>query len=319
MFRLRPALLLLTAPLAWGEPIKVQSVRVGLSPKAPAVERVGALVFRGGLMWSSADKRFGGLSGLLVSQDGSTLRAVSDEGSWFRAQLSYDARGFLVGLADAELGPLRWPSGAPLRDKEWGDAESLTALPDGSLVVGFERHHRLWRYRSERRSLEASAEVFTEPPLLARLPPNGGLEAIAGLPDGRFLALTEESFDEQGNLRGFLLQAGRWSPLSYRALDTPRPSDAAALPSGDVLVLERSYSPVSGVWIRLRRIALATLQPGALLDPPVLAELKPPLAIDNFEGIAVREKDGETLVYLVSDDNFSAVQRTLLLMFALEP
>ena len=320
MFRPRPAwFLALLAPVLWADPVRGQAVRVGLSPKRPAVERVGALVFKGGLMLNSPDKRFGGYSGLLVSPDGSRLRAVSDEGGWLEARLVYDARGFLTGLADAQLGALLDPQGRPLQDKAWQDAESLTALPDGSLVVGFERQHRLWLFRGAQ-PFAAPAEEFTAPPLATlRVPANGGLEALAAFKDGRLLALTEEAKDEHGNLRGFLLQAGRWWPLSYRPHDTPAPSDAAALPNGDVLVLERSYSPVSGVWVRLRRVAGDALQPGALLDPPVLAEFKPPLAIDNFEGLATSERGGETLVYIVSDDNFSAVQRTLLLMFALQP
>src|SRR6185503_8236776 len=120
-------LMLLFAPLARPEPIRVQAVRVGLSPQRPAVERVGALVYRGGLMLSSPDRRFGGFSGLLVSKDGGRLRAVSDEGSWLEARLVYDSRGFLAGLTDAQLGPLRDPEGQPLKEKLWQDAESLTA------------------------------------------------------------------------------------------------------------------------------------------------------------------------------------------------
>jgi len=51
----------------------------------------------------------------------------------------------------------------------------------------------------------------------------------------------------------------------------------------------------------------------------IIAELKPPLNIDNMEGIAARSGDnGETIIYLKSDDNFDHDdQRTLLLMFAL--
>jgi hypothetical protein len=50
----------------------------------------------------------------------------------------------------------------------------------------------------------------------------------------------------------------------------------------------------------------------------VLAELRPPLVGENFEGIAVRRgARGRVLIYLVSDDNFNALQRTLLLQFSL--
>jgi hypothetical protein len=39
--------------------------------------------------------------------------------------------------------------------------------------------------------------------------------------------------------------------------------------------------------------------------------------IDNMEGMAVhRTTNGETIVTLISDDNFSFIQRNLLLQFA---
>ena len=41
--------------------------------------------------------------------------------------------------------------------------------------------------------------------------------------------------------------------------------------------------------------------------------------MDNFEGLAVaRDADGGTLVYILSDDNFHFLQRTLLLLFRLD-
>ena len=58
------------------------------------------------------------------------------------------------------------------------------------------------------------------------------------------------------------------------------------------------------------------------LIPPtsgeVLLEANDSLNIDNMEGIAVhRGASGETVLTLISDDNFSALQRTLLMQFAL--
>jgi hypothetical protein len=156
------------------------------------------------------------------------------------------------------------------------------------------------------------------PPGIEGAPQNGGLEALAPLEGGGLFALTEEMRAGAGAVRGFLWRDGRWSSLSYATRDAPRPSDATALPGGDVLVLERAYSPLKGLLLRLRRIAKGTLQPGAALDPPVVAELQPPVIVENLEGLSARRSEkGETLVYLVSDDNFSAFQKTLLLMFAL--
>ena len=47
--------------------------------------------------------------------------------------------------------------------------------------------------------------------------------------------------------------------------------------------------------------------------------LLPPLSVDNFEGLAVREEGGRTFLYIVSDDNFSGSQRTLLMKFEVLP
>jgi hypothetical protein len=54
------------------------------------------------------------------------------------------------------------------------------------------------------------------------------------------------------------------------------------------------------------------------LSGTTLAVLRPPMTLDNMEGVAARRTAaGETLLYLISDDNFRAGQRTLLLVFAL--
>ena len=47
-----------------------------------------------------------------------------------------------------------------------------------------------------------------------------------------------------------------------------------------------------------------------------LAELSILFNIDNFEGIAAKElPDGRVRLYVISDDNFSLSQRTLLFVF----
>ncbi|MEM8724486.1 MAG: esterase-like activity of phytase family protein, partial [Pseudomonadota bacterium] len=61
-----------------------------------------------------------------------------------------------------------------------------------------------------------------------------------------------------------------------------------------------------------------------VLDEPgegrrALITLRPPLTVDNFEGLAVREQAGRTFLYIVSDDNFSLNQRSLLMKFEVIP
>jgi len=67
-------------------------------------------------------------------------------------------------------------------------------------------------------------------------------------------------------------------------------------------------------------VARAAIRPGARLVGRTLAELAPPLTVDNFEAAAARAApDGATLIYLLSDDNQSFLQRTLLFQLRLEP
>jgi hypothetical protein len=90
------------------------------------------------------------------------------------------------------------------------------------------------------------------------------------------------------------------------------------LPSGDLLVLERKFSLLGGAGIRIRRIALKSLAPGAVVDGPSIFNADLTEEIDNMEGIDAHvTEEGDTVLTMVSDDNFSLIQRTLLLQFTL--
>ena len=79
------------------------------------------------------------------------------------------------------------------------------------------------------------------------------------------------------------------------------------------------FSWRQGVAVRLRRLQLsARSTPGALLDGPVLIEADLGYQIDNMEGLSInRDAHGDLVFTLVSDDNFSPIQRTILLQFTL--
>ena len=90
------------------------------------------------------------------------------------------------------------------------------------------------------------------------------------------------------------------------------------LTSGDLLILERKFSIMKGVGIRIRRIPLASVNPEALIDGPTIFEVDLSYEIDNMEGIDAHvTEDGDTVLTMISDDNFSMIQRTLLLQFTL--
>lgn len=284
--------------------------------------RFGALAFRGGLVLSSSDPNFGGISGFRVADDGRRFLAVTDKGRWLAGRIVYDGTR-PAGVADAEMAPLLGADGKPLAARGWYDAESLTAA-DGVVHVGIERVHRIVRFDVGRHGLKAPGQPIVLPPGIGRLPSNKGVEALVAVPKGlplggSLIALSERGLDADGNILGFVLGGPQAGAFSVRRSDDYDVSDAALTPDGDLLVLERRYSLLRGVAMRMRRMPLAAVRPGAVVDGPVLIEADMGFQIDNMEALSVhRGPDGETVLTIVSDDNFSPLQRTVLLQFTLE-
>jgi hypothetical protein len=261
----------------------------------------------------SDDRRFGGLSGLSVTRDG-RLYAVSDRGYWMSATMVSDEEGRLVDLTEWEIGALLTPEGAPVRGR-LADAEALTRQPDGSFIVAFEQEHRLWRYPAPGGFRFPSLPVPL-PPEISQAPANEGLEAITVLPDGRLLAIAEGFKNADGSSKGWLIENGRFAEIAYLPAEGYNATDCAALNNGDVLVLERRFFPLGILRARVARLPAQSLVPGARLAGEELFRVAPPLAAENFEGIAAWEDPlNGTMIYLVSDDNYFSFQRTLLLQF----
>lgn len=285
----------------------------------------GTLRFRGGLVLASHDPRFGSLSGLDLAPDG-RLVAIADTGYWFVGRLE-EENGRPTGIADAAIAPLLDDAGRPLIGKSHGDAESLRIVPaDGraAAYVAFERSNVVRRYRTPPDFDLAHGEPVALPKPVSRLPRNEGLEAIAVAPkagplDGALVLIAEHALDAAGNHRGFIVGGPRSGTFTIVRSGEFDVTDAAFLPGGDLLVLERRFSYSAGVAMRLRRFAGADVKPGAVLDGPVQFEADMRFDIDNMEGLAVRTGEGgETIIDIVSDDNQNHLfQRTILLQFAL--
>src|SRR5262245_813374 len=285
----------------------------------PSLTRFGDLEFRGGLVLASNNPAFGGLSGIYVEADGSHFIALTDRGSWLRGRILY-RDGRPVGIADAEIAPMLGPDGKPLAARGWYDAESL-AERDGMLYVGIERVEQIVRFDYGRDGLLARGQPIKVPPDFKTFTYNKGLECLAaprqGLLAGELIAITERSLDKAGNLRGFVLAGDKVTRFSVKRTEDFEVSDCVLLPP-DLLVLERRYSPVRGVAMRIRRMPLASITEGAVIDGHSMIEADLAHQIDNMEGIAVhRTAGGETILTLVSDDNFSFIQRNLLLQFSI--
>jgi hypothetical protein len=301
------------------QPVAIESSPLTLKIDEPKAVRVGRLVWRGGLEMRANLRNFGGLSDLHVTPDNRTLTSISDEGAWLVATPRFHTNGTLVGLDDVRMGQLRGLDGKPIESKPEADAEAFARLPDGSWLVAFERRHRLWRYRT----LTETPLPIEGPADIGRQPANGGIEAMAALADGTVIAISEEYSRQADTVTGWIGKPeadGRyaWSAFAYATIPDYKPTALAVLPDGSFVTLERAFDMVRGVRVRVMRFDAAQLKPGATVAPEELARLASPYAVDNLEGLAAtRGANGETLLWLMSDDNFNPLQRNILMLFEL--
>jgi len=298
--------------------LEVQAVPIQLDPKNPTRTRFGDLVFLAGFELRSTDPRFGGLSGLASDHTGRGLIIVSDRGRWLSVELNLGADGSLIGFGAWKMGPL-----PPLKRKQLGrhdrDAEAVARTSNDSYLVAFEHNHRLWRYQRSSAGFITAPVPLEMPAELIHAPINGGLEGVTVLPDGKILALTEKYKDGSGHLKGWSLWEGGIQRVAYQQSEGFSPTDLATSATGDIYVLERRYHLFRGPGARILEFPRVDLESGVLANGRELLRLEPPLTLDNFEGLATHEDDrGEKIFYLISDNNFSPLQRTLLLQFRLQ-
>ena len=228
----------------------------------------------------------------------------------------------MTGLDEVEAAPLLGPDGKPITARGWYDSEALAL--DGTLAyVGIERVHRILRYDFAKGFTRARGEEIPVPPAVRKLPSNKGLEALVVVPKnlplaGTLIGLSERGLDVDGNLIGFLIGGKTPGQFGLRRSLNFDVSDAVLLPSGELLVLERKFSWLAGVGIRIRRIPSKSLAPGAVVDGPSIFEADLGHEVDNMEAIDAHvTPEGDTVLTLVSDDNFSMIQRNLMLQFTL--
>lgn len=300
-----------------GEPITLTGIAVELHTEIPGVDRLGPLAWRGGLEIRSPDHRFGGISAIDVSPDGTGLLAITDRGQWIRARLGYDRHGRLATIGQGVIEALPLPPAGSRRRST--DAEALARSGDG-IVVAFEGFHRLAEYRLDTAGSPVSMRRLDAPAGLSDLPANAGIEALVRLGDGRLLAIAEGHETMAGSTRAWLGSGRGWAAPGYEVSQRFRPTGAALAADGRVLVLERRFSWLGGFAARIKVVVPAAIAADRPIKGIALATLEPPFIADNFEGIATRTgADGKTLIYLASDDNFIILQRNLLLLFALDP
>lgn len=285
--------------------------------------RFGEFEFRGGVTIASSDAAFGGLSGIDFLPNGESFVAISDLGYWFRGRAER-SNGWLTGVANAEWAPMLNAEGRPLGAKRNADAEGLRfGARDGrpAAYVSFEQTNDL-------RTYALGPGLALERPERVRLPKsatgikrNRGFEALAIAPADSALAgspilIAERTLNRAGNHRAFVVSGPLAGEFAIRRSDDFDVTDADFLPNGDLLILERRVVMPLGVQMRIRRIDASRIRPGATVDGPVALFADMANQIDNMEGLAVTsDPAGQARITLISDDNRSFIQRTILLEF----
>jgi hypothetical protein len=284
--------------------VVVESASVPLNSQDASQTAVGDFHYAGGVAISARETdQLHGLSDLEVAGD--RLIAVGDLGILLEARLIFDADERLAGLADVRLTRLRDEDGTLPSDKTDVDAEGLALMPGGDRLVSFERRHRILSYPATGgapRRVPAPEESF---------PANGGMEALAADPEA----------GENAYLVGAEVSGSTWSCRAAAActqgphVKKPEEFGLVAmrrLPRGQSAYLLRAYDEVRGV-----RVSLQIVDAGNIVAH---MDLTAPLTVDNFEGLgAAQRPDGGFRFYLISDDNASPSQRTLLLAFDWRP
>lgn len=296
------------APQPAGPDIQIVTTPVPLNPAKPEQTSQNGFTYMGGVaITDPITNRVHGLSDLKITPDGRMV-AISDFGDLFEARLQFGADTRLAGLTEGKLWTLRRPDGQPVQGKTEGDAEGLAILANGDRLVSFERDHRIWRYPANGGPPVAAPKpgnLFSE---------NEGMEGLTEYPFAGPDAYLVGS--EEGEVWLCRLSA---ACASFSVLNGPDLeyglTALAPFQDGSVVAVHRAWDPVRGSRITVSVYAAAALK-GRQPQPMARLTLNAPLTTDNIEGAAlVASPGGGTRLLLLSDDNASPSQKTLLLVF----
>jgi hypothetical protein len=269
-----------------------------------------SLKLNGAWELKSANSEFGGFSALYVS--GPAMTFVSDRGALVRVQ-----RGEQYLRWSGVISALP-PGCGEMTSKFDRDTEALAVdSQSGAFWVGFEHRSGICRVASRGQG----GTQFRAPPQMKDWYLSKGPEAIVRLRTGGFLVFQEQAKDWTGISqllyfdRDPVLKGAKVIKMGYRPPTGYLPVDAAQLPDGRLLVLNRRFSLPFNFSNRLSIVEFSRPRAGLVLSGPIVARIDGEGIADNYEGLAV-DNDGEDLtIWLVSDNNFLSIQRSLLLRF----
>lgn len=288
-------------------------------PSSPEQKVFGKLEFLGGGILSSDNKDFGGLLGIEFRKGQDSFIAITDKARFITAEIMRD-EDRITGITRATLTRTRNSSGKIITGARDKDAEAITLTPDNQILLGYERNDRIAVFNEKNHKLIQDRRSKTINLNEYEFPNNKGVEAlvISSTPE-TLLVFTEHALNKQGNHRAFSITNNEITEFAIKVPDGYSITDAALLPDNRLILLERYYSIFTGPYMRIRRFEVPDLiAKDQLLEGETLMQANSNYEIDNMEGLAITTmKDGSNRLTLVSDDNFSKDQRTILIEFKL--
>lgn len=284
-----------------------------LDPSRPAINHVGNLKFLGAWELTSNNADFGGISALTALPDGRFV-GLSDAGTIIGFGLKDNLQADRPFIA-----PLPGSRGLDTNYED-RDSEGLAYDPaTRRFWVSYESKSAIRRFSPSLARMEA----IVRPAAMKKWPKTSGPEAMERLPDGRFIVFSEgydrgDATYQALMFSGDPVEAGTISfAFRYRPPTGYKPTDAKMMPDGRLLVLNRRISIPEGFTAIVSVLNLDIIRKDETVVGQAIATLKPPLLVDNMEGLAVTQEQGKTIIWLISDNNFFYLQRTILMKFAL--
>jgi hypothetical protein len=288
---------------------------VTITPRPERSGGSGALALTGVWELASPHGWFGGFSAL-VAGPGQSLIAGTDRGFLLDIDLAGPApravRGSFRFIGMTGTDPLR----------EFVDLESLARDPaTGRMWAGYEGINRIVHYTPE------GTRRFRDPDEMKRWGHNSGPEAMVRLADRRFVVIAEGTRRGSDTRHKALLFARNpLVPQTPEAFDLAVPAgydpvDATQVPDGRVLILLRRVTYTLPAARFDTAIAIADprgIRAGGVWRARVIRRMQGGILADNFEGIAFVPSPAEPArgnIWVITDDNMSVFQRSLLVRF----
>jgi hypothetical protein len=273
----------------------------------------------------------GGLSALAKTSGSQALALTDNQGATPARFFTLRLRGERVETT--KVTTLKRVDGTPFTGQDF-DGEGLVVEPDGTLLIGSETEPVIRRFDKQGHQL---AQLST-PPRFGVAPngqaaPNQTFEALTGTEDGKTLfAGMEGALNADGATRNRIIRydkpkRGDFVPTMQYAYKTEPSAGLVELYAIDderLLSLERTF--VNGQnTIRVYEVYLGAAQDvsrvAALTDASPFLYKRELIDFDdhttNIDNVEAMSLDGDVLT-LMSDDNFSATQKTYVYRFKVE-